>query len=118
VRPSIFFGGGRAAHFDAFSPADAELRSHATVFYLLFYSSLLVSLVPPTGALPAIKPEATALGFIARWPLLENNLNLSWSQVLRTEILRYSRRHVTKLLRCDWLGRIRLIITQQSAILR
>jgi len=29
--------------------------------------------VDPTGALPAIKPEATAIGIIARWPL-ENNL--------------------------------------------
>jgi len=36
-------------------------------------------------AQPAVKPEATAIGLIARW-LLENNLNVRWAQVLRTEI--------------------------------
>ena len=42
-------------------------------------------LVVRTGALPAIKPEATAIGIIARWPL-EKNLNVSWAQVLHADI--------------------------------
>jgi len=37
------------------------------------------STVATTGALQAIKPEATAIGIIARWPL-ENNLNVWWAQ--------------------------------------
>ena len=36
------------------------------------------------GAVPAVKPEATAIGIITRWPL-ENNLIVWWAQVLRTE---------------------------------
>ena len=36
-----------------------------------------------TGELRAIKPEATAMAIIARWPL-ENNLTFDW--VLHTEI--------------------------------
>ena len=38
-----------------------------------------------TGALHASKTEATGVVIIARW-LLENNLNVSSAQVLRTEI--------------------------------
>ena len=38
----------------------------------------------PTGALPAIKPEATVIGIIARW-WLENSLNVWWAQVVHTE---------------------------------
>ena len=39
--------------------------------------------VATTGAVPAMKPEATATGRSGRWPL-ENNLNVWWAQVLRT----------------------------------
>ena len=37
-----------------------------------------------TGTVPAMKPEATAVGITARWPL-KNNLNVWWAQVMRTE---------------------------------
>ena len=40
-----------------------------------------------TEAVPAMKPEATTIGISARWTL-ENNLDVSWVQVLRTEIFR------------------------------
>jgi len=41
--------------------------------------------VSPTGALTAIKPEATTTVIITRWPL-ENNLNVWWVKVLHIEI--------------------------------
>jgi len=41
--------------------------------------------IQPARPLPATKLEATAIGIIARWPL-ENNLNVSWAQVLYTKI--------------------------------
>ena len=49
-----------------------------------------------TGAVPATKPEATAIGRSARWPL-ENNLNVLMSAGFAYRnlgLLRYSRRHV------------------------
>jgi len=53
----------------------------------------------PTGALLAIKPEATTIGTIARWPL-ENNLDVWWA----------------KLLRCDWLFAVTNVSCQVISI--
>jgi len=49
-----------------------------------------------TGAVPATKPEATAIGRSARWPL-ENNLNVLMGAGFAYRnlgLLRYSRGHV------------------------
>jgi len=79
--------------------------------------------VRTTGALPAIEPEATAIGIIARWPL-ENNLNIRWAQVLHTEKLVFNvTADDTSLVisddllwrnqsRCDCLGRNGIIISR------
>ena len=44
-----------------------------------------IAIAATTGPVPTLKPEATAVGLTARWPL-ENNLNVWRAQVLRTEI--------------------------------
>jgi len=62
--------------------SDAAFRCH-------YRSSLIgdfkICRCVDTGAPAAIKPEATAIGIIARWPL-ENNLNVWWAHVVHTEI--------------------------------
>ena len=57
---------------------------HITKIDSPFLSDNLVQ-VCITRAVSATKPEATAIGNSARWPL-ENNLNVWWAQVLCTEI--------------------------------
>jgi len=89
-----------------------------------------------TGAVPAMKPEATAIGdpLEGRWKitLMFDGRRFCISKL---GLLRYSRRHINdvigdfrprpasaqpitaKLLCCDWLGRIGLLLTRQSTIL-
>ena len=54
-------------------------QKHYKNYYLRKHKILFETIVP------AMKPEATAIGNRARWPV-ENNLNVCWAQILRTEI--------------------------------
>jgi len=60
-----------------------QTDNHTSTSPLSFFTGRMPFLPPNqqrqstegTGALPAIKPEATSIGIIARWPL-ENYLNV------------------------------------------